>query len=61
MEMLLFKTVIVISAIMCAIAIRYAIPSLKDDNPIEEVMEDLIHKEIGVNIDLSPASQEKEK
>lgn len=31
---------------------------LKDDNPVEEIIEGLIEREIGVDIDLTPTSKE---
>lgn len=32
---------------------------LSPDNPVEEIAEDIIEKETGVKVDLSPGSEEK--
>ena len=56
---LLFKVGIVILAFSLGWGIRYIVPSLKDDNPIEEISEEVIKEETGFNIDLTPNSPEK--
>ena len=48
--------VIIAFAIAAGLGSRYF---LGDDNPIEEASEDIIKKEIGLDIDLSPQSPEK--
>lgn len=31
---------------------------LKDDHPLEEIIEDQLHEQLGLDLDLSPESQE---
>jgi ABC-type glycerol-3-phosphate transport system substrate-binding protein len=41
-----------------AVALKYFYPSIPDDNPIEELSEELIKKNVGIDIDLTPNSKE---
>lgn len=41
------------------IGMRYVIPWISDDNIVEEMVETAIEKSTGIDIDLSPNSQEK--
>lgn len=49
---------IVFVAIMSNIVYK-KVTRAPDDNPVEELAEDVIRKEVGVDIDLSPLSPEK--
>jgi hypothetical protein len=52
--------VIIISIIIVALAAGYASSRwLGDDNPVEEAAESVIEKQTGLDIDLSPLSDEK--
>jgi len=57
-----FLTAILVALLAAAVGygVRY-IPGVKDDNPVEEKCEDIIKKETGIDIDLTPRSPEKEK
>lgn len=55
------KILIVGGAIAVGVGAKLFWPSLKDDNPIEEVAEKIIEQQTGVDIDLSPSSPESEK
>lgn len=53
MQDILAKIVIVILALMCAGGAKYAL-QMKNDNPVEQVAEEVIKEETGFLIDLSP-------
>lgn len=51
---------IIISIIVVALAAGYASSRwLGDDNPIEEVAEEVIESQTGMEIDLTPSSEEE--
>ena len=51
---------IIISIIVVALAVGYASSRwLGDDNPIEEAAEEVIESQTGMEIDLTPVSQER--
>ena len=51
---------IVISIVIVALAAGYASSRwLGDDNPVEEAAESIIEEQTGLDIDLSPSSEEK--
>lgn len=54
---------IVVTIISCAIGlgVRYIVPTLQDDNLIEEGCEEVIEYQTGFDIDLTPQSSEKKK
>ena len=53
-----FKALIVAIAIAAGVGLKFVFPKIKDDNPIEEIIEEYIFEEAGINIDLTPASKE---
>jgi hypothetical protein len=57
-----FLTALLIAGLAAALgySIHY-IPGIKEDNPIEEKCEEVIKKETGIAIDLTPKTPEKEK
>ena len=54
----IIKVIVVILVIIVGISSAYF---LGDDNPIEEIAEEVIQEETGVNIDLTPNSPEPKK
>lgn len=55
---IIIPILIVLAAGGGALAYKY-FAKAPDDNPVEEVAEDIIKKETGVDVDLSPNSPEK--
>jgi len=55
---LLLKVAIVLGAVIIGIISTYVF-KLKKDNPAEEIAEEVIKQETGIDIDLSPESSEK--
>ena len=53
------KIVLIGGSILAAAGLKYAFPQIKDDNPIEEVVEELIEKQTGIDVDITPLSPEK--
>lgn len=56
---LIIKGLIVAAAIGIGIGIKYVIPGTKNDNPIEQIAEDVIKDETGIVIDLTPEEKGK--
>lgn len=56
MEMI-FKVLIICAALMVGFGSRYWF-SNQEDNPIEEISEEIIKTKTGVDIDISPSSPE---
>lgn len=54
----IIKVIVVILAIIVGISSAYF---LGDDNPVEEIAEEVIQEETGINIDLTPNSPEPKK
>lgn len=54
----IIKVIVVILVIIVGISSAYF---LGDDNPVEEIAEEVIQEETGVNIDLTPNSPEPKK
>lgn len=52
------KALIVGVAIAAGVGVKYMIPNYKDDNPVEELVEEIINEETGLDFDLTPASRE---
>lgn len=55
---IVWKMIIVVSAIVIGVGSRFVWKRLKHDNPIEEIAEEVIRKETGLDIDLTPTSPE---
>ena len=53
--------VIIAVAIVVTMGIAAKLITKKDDTPIEELAEELIYQELGVNIDLTPGSKEEKQ
>ena len=53
------KAVIVVGSLIVVTAVKLFYPSYPDDNPIEEMAEQVIKYETDVDIDLTPMSPEK--
>jgi hypothetical protein len=51
------KIVIVAGALLVGAASTYLL-KMKDDNPIEEVAEEIIKRETNIDVDLTPSSPE---
>ena len=56
MSEIILKVAIIISALAAAFGAKYLL-HWKDDNPVEQVAEEIIKEEIGADIDLSPPSK----
>lgn len=52
------KALIVGAAILVTASLKYMWPSYKDDNPVEECIEEVIKEQLGVAVDLTPLSEE---
>lgn len=55
------QILIVVAAAGVGVGISYFYPGAKDDNPIEEKCEEIIKKNTGADIDLTPRSPESNK
>jgi len=55
----LYKILIIASALGTGIILKNYYPNYRDDNPIEEFAEEVIESQIGINIDITPLSSEK--
>jgi len=55
----IYKILILVSAIGTGVTLKRYWPNYQDDNPIEELVEEVIHAQTGVDIDITPLSQEK--
>lgn len=53
------KIIIVAAAMVVGIGIRFVWKGLKDDNPVEEMAEDIIKNHTGWDLDLTPSTPEK--
>ena len=54
----LLKYMLIPLLIVAAAAFYKAAPWIKEDNPVEEKIEQVIHSQSGYDIDLSPESKE---
>lgn len=55
-----YKAAFIIGMIILWGSIKLYYPAYKDDNPIEEAVEEVIKEETGIVVDLTPESKEKE-
>ncbi len=56
---IMWKIAVVVGALVVGIGSRFVWKKLKNDNPIEEIAEEVIKKQTGLDIDLTPCSPEK--
>lgn len=57
--MKVLKYTIIPIALLIGAAIYRKFPNIKQDNPVEEFVEEMIERKTGIDIDLSPGSKEK--
>ena len=55
------KLALVGVSFLCAGAVKYFWPNYKDDNAVEQVVEQVIKAETGMAVDLTPDSPEESK
>ena len=55
----LYKILILVSALGAGVTLKHYWPNYQEDNPIEEFVEEVISAQTGVDIDITPLSQEK--
>ncbi|MGA1048651.1 MAG: hypothetical protein ACO3UU_11625 [Minisyncoccia bacterium] len=55
----LYKILIIATALGTGIILKNYYPNYRDDNPIEELVEEVIESQTGVSIDITPLSPEK--
>lgn len=53
------KIMVVGGAILGGAGVKYLWPNYKDDNSVEELIEDAILAETGIEVDITPFSPEK--
>ena len=55
----LYKILIIVSALGTGVILKNYYPNYQDDNPVEELVEEVIESQTGINIDITPLSPEK--
>lgn len=59
MSPFILKAIIVLFAVTIGFGVSYFLPGIEPDNPVEEKCEEIIKKETGLDIDLTPSSPEQ--
>ena len=55
----IYKILILVSALGAGVTLKHFWPNYQDDNPVEEFVEQVIHAQTGVDVDITPFSPEK--
>lgn len=55
----IYKILILVSALGAGATLKRYWSNYQDDNPVEELVEEVIHAQTGVDVDITPFSPEK--
>jgi|LakMenEpi03Aug12_release.lakeMendotaPanAssembly.Ray.scaffolds.fasta_scaffold06999_22 hypothetical protein len=60
LELSLIAKIVLVGSLIGGVAVyKSRTPTYKDDNPVEEAIEMVLHKTTGLDVDLTPESPEK--